>query len=162
MQETRESIAVDEQEVGSGSEKRSKTGRNIGIALIVVVVLAIVGASIYGMIRFPNTTAALRDIAIISLALVTLIIGIFLIILIFQLQSLIVLLRDEIKPILDSAAETANTVRGTTTFVSDAVVTPLINAASVASGISQTIRALSRTGHRGKKRAKARPDPKQE
>lgn len=160
MQETQESIAVDEQDVGSETEKRSKTGRNIGIALIIVVVLAIVGASIYGMIRFPNTTAALRDIAIIALALVTLIIGLFLIILIFQLQSLITLLRDEIKPILDSAAETANTVRGTTTFVSDTVVTPLINAASVASGIRQTIRALSRTGHKGKQGAKARPDPK--
>lgn len=162
MQEIQEAIAVDEQDVGSESEKGSKTGRNIGIALIVVVILAAVGASIYGMAKSPDTTSVLRDMAIIALALVTLIIGIFLIILIFQLQSLITLLRDEIKPILDSAAETANTVRGTTTFVSDTVVTPLINAASVASGIRQTIRALSRTGHKGKQGAKARPDPRQE
>jgi len=155
-------MAVDKQDAGQASEKRSNTGRNVGIALIVVVLLAIVGASIYGMVRFPNTTAALRDIAIIALALVTLIIGLFLIILIFQLQSLIALLRDEIRPILDSAAETANTVRGTTTFVSDTVVTPLIQVASVLSGVRQTIRTLSRTGHKGKQRAKARPDPQKE
>jgi hypothetical protein len=80
--------------------------------------------------------------------LVTIIIGLFLVVLIFQLQSLIALLRDEIKPILDSANETASTVRGTTTFVSDSVVKPMIEAASMAAGVGQAIRLLAGGNHK--------------
>ena len=134
-----------------GSTDRRKT---VIIVLVVVLVLAILAAAIYGMAANPGITSVVRDIAIIALALVTLIIGLFLIILIFQLQSLIVLLRDEIKPILDSANQTANTVRGTTTFVSDAVVTPMIQVASIVSGVGQTLKTLAGTGHKRKGRKK--------
>jgi hypothetical protein len=134
-----------------GSTDRRKT---VIIVLAVVLVLAILAAAIYGMAANPDITSVIRDIAIIALALVTLIIGLFLIVLIFQLQSLIVLLRDEIKPILDSANQTANTVRGTTTFVSDAVVTPMIQVASIISGVGQTFKTLAGTGHKRKGRKK--------
>lgn len=142
------------QEPVAGTDAQESTDRRKTaiIALVVVLVLAIVVAAIYGMAANPGITSVVRDIAIIALALVTLIIGLFLIILIFQLQSLIVLLRDEIKPILDSANQTANTVRGTTTFVSDAVVTPMIQVASVLSGVGQTFKTLAGTGHKRKAR----------
>ena len=97
---------------------------------------------LYGLVSHPPLTAILRDISIIVLALVTIITSIFLAILLFQLQSLIVLLRDEIYPILDSVNQTANTVRGTTNFVSDAVVSPMISAASYVSGVRQGLRVL--------------------
>ena len=129
------------------STDRRKT---VIIVLVVVLLLAISAAAIYGMATHPAATSVVRDVAIIALALVTLIIGLFLIILIFQLQSLIVLLRDEIKPILDSANQTANTVRGTTTFVSDAVVTPMIQVASFVSGVGQTFKTLAGTGQKRK------------
>jgi hypothetical protein len=139
---------------GSEEEKGRKTGRTVGIVLGVVLALAIIGACLYGLVSNPPFTAVLRDVFIIVLALVTVIIGLFLIILIFQLQSLMALLRDEIKPILESANQTASTVRGTTTFVSDAVVTPVIQAASLAAGVRQTLKALAgdsrqRTQRRG-------------
>lgn len=127
-----------------------KLGRTIAIVAVVILILAAVGAAIYGMVSYPSFTAVLRDIFIIVLALVTIVIGLFLAILIFQLQSLIALLRDEIKPILESANQTASTVRGTTTFVSDAVVTPMITAASYASAIRETVRVLA-GGNRKKK-----------
>jgi hypothetical protein len=76
----------------------------------------------------------------------------------FQLQSLAVLLRDEIKPILESANETASTVRGTTTFVSDAVVTPMISAASYITAVRETVRAFT-VGSRRKKQKQKRPEP---
>lgn len=160
--ETQDTTPVDMPENGPESQERTDTRKIIGIVLIAVVVLAIVGATIFGMVTHPILTSILRDISIIVLALVTLIIGLFLIVLIFQLQSLIVLLRDEIKPILDSANETANTVRGTTTFLSDAVVTPLIRVASVASGVGQTFKTLLGTGHKQKRQTKTQPDPTQE
>ena len=142
-------------ETGRGKNTR----QIIIIAIIGVVVVAIIGLSIYGMATNPDLTSILRDISIIVLALVTLTIGIFLIVLIFQLQSLIALLRNEIKPILESANETANTVRGTTTFVSDAVVSPMIQVASLASGVAQTLRTLARTGHKADRRKRKKPGP---
>ena len=91
--------------------QRSNTLRNIGIGLAVLLVIAVIGAAIYGLATHPLLTAVIRDIFIIVLALVTIIIGLFLVILVFQLQSLIVLLRDEIKPILNSTSQTVSTVR---------------------------------------------------
>jgi hypothetical protein len=161
-QVSRDAAPVGIPDVDPESEQGTDTRKIIGIALIGVVVVAIVGLTIYGMVTHPILTSVFRDISIIVLALVTLVIGIFLIVLIFQLQSLIVLLRDEIRPILDSANETANTVRGTTTFMSDAVVTPLIQVASLASGIAQTFRTLARTGHKAERRTRKNPDPTRE
>jgi hypothetical protein len=151
--------AADGPDLEPESKQATDRRRIFGIALIGIVLVVIVGLSFYGMATHPILTSVLRDISIIILALVTLIIGLFLIILIFQLQSLIALLRDEIKPILDSANQTANTVRGTTTFVSDAVVTPMIHVASLASGVAQMLRTLARTGHKAERRTGTKPDP---
>lgn len=124
-------------------------GRNVGKTirnvLIVVVVVAAIGAAIWGLATNATATAVVRDIAIIVLALVTGVIGVFLAILIFQVQSLIALLRNEIKPILDSANQTVSTVKGTSTFVTDTVVSPMIQALSFASGVRQTAKALFRS-----------------
>jgi len=129
------------------------------IILIVVVIVAAVGAAIWGMATNESFTAVLRDIAIIILALVTGLIGVFLAILIFQVQSLIALLRNEVKPILDSANQTVSTVRGTSTFVSDTVVSPLIQVLSFAWGVRQTTKVLFRgPGRRARSQAKQPKD----
>lgn len=131
--------------------------RTVVIVVVGILVLAIIVAAFYGLASHPPLTAVLRDIAIIVLALVTIVIGVFLAILIFQLQSLTALLRDEIQPILKSANETANTVRGTTTFVSDAVVSPMISAASYVAAIRQTLKTLRTNPHHDKKRKQTTP-----
>jgi len=123
-------------------EASRNTRRTIMIAVVAIIIFAILIAAFYGLATHPLATAVLRDIAIIVLAFVTIVVGVFLAILIFQLQSLIVLLRDEIQPILQSANETANTVRGTTTFVTEAVVSPMISAASYVAAVRQTLRVL--------------------
>jgi hypothetical protein len=128
----------------SGRDTKQTVLIIVGVAIVVVIV----GAVFYGLVTHPPFTAVLRDISIIALALVTAIAGILMAILIFQLQSLIVLLRDEIKPILESANQTANTVRGTTTFVSDAVASPLIKVLSFVSGVRQSTKALVRRPNR--------------
>lgn len=162
MQESQEPTPVETPAVDAESQQSTDRRRIFGIVLIALVLFVMVGGAIYGMASHPAATSVLRDISIIALALVTLVIGLFLVVLIFQLQSLIVLLRDEIKPILDSANQTANTVRGTTTFVSDAVVTPLIQVASIASGVGQTFKTLASTGHKRKPQTMTKPDPSQE
>jgi hypothetical protein len=83
-----------------------------------------------------------RDLAIVMLALESFVIGIFLIILIWEIRNLAKLLREEIKPILDSADETVRTVRGTTTFVSKTFVEPMVRMSGFASGVMEALRIL--------------------
>lgn len=85
-----------------------------------------------------------RDLAIILLALESLVIGIVLVVLILEIRNLAKLLREEIKPILDSADETVRTVRGTTSFVSATFVNPMIRVSGFASGVMQALRILTR------------------
>jgi hypothetical protein len=83
-----------------------------------------------------------RDVAIIVLAIESIIVGIVLIFLVFQINSLIRLLKEEIKPLLDSANETASTLRGTTTFISDKVVNPVVSLSGYLSGAEQAVKTL--------------------
>ncbi len=85
-----------------------------------------------------------RDLAIILLAVESLVIGVVLIILVWEIRNLAKLLREEIKPILDSADETARTLRGTTVFVSDTLVNPVVRASSFMAGVSRVLRILTR------------------
>ncbi|MGD9374225.1 MAG: hypothetical protein PVJ23_00460 [Anaerolineae bacterium] len=140
-------------------EKRD-VWRTIAIVAAVLLFVALIVAAGYGLVTNPDLTEVLRDISIIVLALVTIIIGAFLIILVYQLQSLTVLLRDEIKPILNSANQTANTVRGTTTFVSDTIVRPAINAWSYAAGARQTLWVLFGFGRRKRRRERQVQQPR--
>lgn len=91
---------------------------------------------------------AARDVAIIVLCIESLIIGGLLIVLVLQIQHLIRLLREELQPILASLQETAGTVRGTTTIVSDYVVTPVARLASLWEGIREGAEAFGRRSPR--------------
>ena len=85
----------------------------------------------------------LRDTAIVFVAFESLLIGLLLVVLLLQLQSLIVLLRDEIKPMLEAANETVTTVRGTTKFVSHNVVSPVMKWSSYFAGVRRILREVS-------------------
>ncbi|MBI3913425.1 MAG: hypothetical protein HY327_04465 [Chloroflexi bacterium] len=90
-----------------------------------------------------------RDLAIVLLAVESLVIGVVLIVLLIEVRNLIRLLRDEVKPILSSADETVRTVRGTTTFVSDTFLSPMIRATGFFSGVAQALRILTRRRRSG-------------
>jgi hypothetical protein len=91
---------------------------------------------------------AARDIAIIVLCIESLIIGGLLIVLVLQLQRLIRLLQDELRPILASLQDTVGTVRGTTTIVSDYVVTPVARLASIWEGLREGLETFGRRSSR--------------
>jgi len=109
----------------------------VGVILIVGVVFAIIG-----MVRNPGATETIRDIFIIVMALESLVIGAALIILIIQIAQLTNLLRHEIKPILDSTNETVSTVRGTTAFLSENLVDPVIKLNGYVAGLQQVLEGL--------------------
>jgi hypothetical protein len=138
MDETMSEVPIAADEAEQGRSVWTTVGIVLGALLVLVILISI----FFGLMTHPRFTAGLRDVAIIVLALVTMITSILLAILLYQLQSLTVLLRDEIQPILESINQTTSTVRGTTTFVSDTVVSPVIKVAGYVSGVRQASRAL--------------------
>lgn len=99
----------------------------IGIIVVLVVLTLIVLATIY-LVDDANRqrTEQIRDVFIIFLALQSLVIGIAMVVLIVQLSSLINLLQNEIRPIINSTNETVNTLKGTAKFISDNLTEPVI------------------------------------
>ncbi|MFN7037541.1 MAG: hypothetical protein ACK4SN_14375 [Bellilinea sp.] len=96
------------------------------IAVVVVVVLLVIGGIVLLALSPESTTAKVRDIFIIVMALESLVLGVAVIVLIVQIATLINLLQNEIKPILDSTNETVNHLRGTTQFLSNNLVEPVM------------------------------------
>lgn len=133
-----EKTQVDEQATPAIEARRQ---RRLMIGLIaggVLLVIAI-GAAIYGLTRDPATTATIRDIFIIFLAFESLLIGAALVILILQIASLINLIQNEVKPILKSTSETVNTLRGTTQFLSENLVEPVIKLNAYLAGLRKIL-----------------------
>jgi hypothetical protein len=94
------------------------------VAFLIVFVLLLFG--VYVLAQPTTDTARVRDIVIIIMALESLLLGAVLIILIIQIARLTNLLQNEIKPILESTNETVSTLRGTTAFLSENLVQPVI------------------------------------
>lgn len=117
----------------STSDPRALRKQRLTIIGIILLGIIILGALITGLIFLISpgltsieTVSRLRDIFIILMALESLLIGIALTILIIQIARLTNLLENEVKPILDSTNETISNLRGTTKFLSDNLVEPVI------------------------------------
>jgi predicted PurR-regulated permease PerM len=103
-----------------------------------VLVVALIITGMVLLLRADNdTTARVRDVFIIFMALESLVIGVALVVLIVQLATLINLLNNEIRPIINSTNETVNTIKGTVTFLSDNLSEPVIKLNEYIAGISK-------------------------
>ena len=122
-------------------------GKLIGIIIAVVIILALIIFSLVSLFRADlETTSKVRDIFIIIMALESLLLGVALIILIIQIAVLINVLKNEIKPILDTTNETINHLRGTTTFLSNNLVEPVIKMNEYSAGLKRFIDILKPSG----------------
>lgn len=121
--------------------QKSRVGIILGV--IGVVVLLLIVTAVVLLIRSDNeTTGRVRDVFIILMALESIIIGTALIILIVQLATLINLLQNELKPIIQSTNETVNTLKGTVIFISDNISEPVIKLNSYLAGLKQFLDML--------------------
>jgi uncharacterized membrane protein len=111
-----------------------------GVVLGVVCLLAIIITGVVFLLNPGTDTGRFRDIFIIFMALESLVIGLVLIILIVQLARLINLLQNEIKPIIASTNDAVNTLRGTSRFLSDNMVEPVIKLNEYLAGLQQLLR----------------------
>ena len=91
-----------------------------------IVILAVLAVVVYALLQPGVPTDRIRDIFIIVVAFETLVVGVALIVLLVQLASLINLLQNEVRPILEATTETVRTVRGTAQFLGESVVDPVI------------------------------------
>ncbi len=112
--------------------------------IIVIIATALVVVVIGGFVWMvqSGSTAIVRDVFIILMAVVLLFIGGLLLALVYQIAALTKMLREEIKPLLENAQETVNTARGTTMFVGDHVVRPVIGVAGAIAGIARVVSLL--------------------
>ena len=122
-----------------GSTTDAQKSRTAAILIgvgVVILILLIVAAVL--LIRSDNdTTGRVRDVFIIFMALESLVIGVAMVVLIVQLATLINLLQNEVKPIIESTNETVNTLRGTAAFLSDNLAEPVIKLNSYLAGLKQ-------------------------
>jgi hypothetical protein len=117
-----------------------KEPQSIGKKILYIIggllILALVVVGLVLLLQPGTDTGRVRDIFIIFMALEFLLIGGVMIILIIQLARLTLLLQNEIKPILESTSETANTLRGTTAFLSEHLVEPVLKMNQYLAGLS--------------------------
>lgn len=111
-----------------------------GLGVIILAALAV--SAVFLVQASPEVTSQIRDVFIIFMALEFLLIGVALVILIIQLAVLTNMLRNEVKPILDSTNETVNTMRGTVTFLSNNLVDPVIKLNSYLAGLKRLMDLL--------------------
>ncbi|HCK67390.1 MAG TPA: hypothetical protein DHW49_14105 [Anaerolineae bacterium] len=109
---------------------------------VVVLIVALLGVAIYFLLQPDTPTDKIRDVFIIVVALETLVIGVALIVLIVQLASLINLIQNEIRPILNATNETVNTLRGTAEFLGENVVEPVIKLNGYLAGLRRMLELL--------------------
>ena len=119
------------------NEKSSNPQKTTLIIIAIITILFLIGI-IIGIIYLAKSdaqiTSQVRDIFIIILVMESFLIGAALIILIIQLALLSNLLQNEIRPILSSTKETIRTVKGTSQFISERAVKPIVSIGGLLAG----------------------------
>lgn len=130
----------------AGGNVNQGQSKKTGIILIVVgvIILILLITAVVFLLRADNdTTGRVRDVFIIFMALESIVLGAAMIILIVQLATLINLLQNEIKPIINSTNETVNTLKGTVSFLSENLTEPVIKLNAYMAGFRQFFDVMS-------------------
>ena len=137
-------ITPEELAAAREAERKQRT-MVVTISIILVFALALFITGLYFLFR-PETPAEqverIRDIFIIVMALESLIIGLALVVLIIQFASLLNLLQNELRPILDATNETVHHLRGTAEFLGESVVQPVIKLSGYLAGMQRMLELL--------------------
>jgi hypothetical protein len=92
-----------------------------GVLFMVLIILVVI------LLLQPGVpTETIKNVFIIFLAVEMLIVGVAVVVLTVQVATLINLLQNEVRPMLQSTNETINTLRGTTEFLSENLVEPVM------------------------------------
>lgn len=134
------SLALDSEEsVQDETEERGKGPMTIALVAVGLLFAIIIAGSIVLAFQTPQAVGAVRDIFIILMALMLVVIGVAMVILILQISNLINILKNDIKPMLDSGTDTINTLKGTVRFLSTNLTEPVIK-------LNESLASLKRVG----------------
>jgi hypothetical protein len=117
------------------------------IILAVVLVVGVVVLPIVLVFTSPDTSSWLvnvRDMSIIYASLFMCVGAILFIVMTALIAFIAFMIRDHIVPALEKADDALQTVKGTTTFVSESVVAPIIKVAGAAAGARAMVQTLMR------------------
>lgn len=125
-------------------EGKTKPKKDSGIFILLgILTLAAVAAIVYLMvISSVETSELVKNISIVLLVFSSVIGTVSLVILIVQLSKLTNLVKNEAKPIMTTTRETVNHVKGTASFISDKMVTPVISTNAKIAGINRVVSIL--------------------
>lgn len=147
-------------------QSRASSGRSISLivklsaAILILLILVLLALGLVAALTAAETWAPFiqifRDVLIIVVIVETILIITALAILILQAAGFFIMLKTEIKPILDNARETTRLTKATAEFVSQNSVDPLIQIKSFISGLLGFLRELIRI------RALLQPEPGEE
>jgi heme/copper-type cytochrome/quinol oxidase subunit 2 len=113
----------------------------LGVALLVLLLGGLVYA-VVKLVQNPATAEALRDTVIVLIGIESFITGVAVIILIVQVARLSALLQNEVRPMLEATNETLGTLRGTTQFLSEKMIRPVVRVNAAASAFRRAVELL--------------------
>jgi hypothetical protein len=118
--------ATRDEGAGQRSQKRQMTTIVIAAIALAVIVIAVLIVAIFALLQPGTPTDRIRDVFIILVSFETMLVGAALVVLLVQLASLINLLQNEVRPMLQATRETISTLRGTADFLGESVVEPVL------------------------------------
>ena len=133
-------------EMRAGMDESAETSRwKWWTALAILVIVLILAGLAYWLYQLGGADQAplerIRDIVIIFLSFQLLLVTIVLAGIAAGLGFLIIVLKDQVIPLLSELTETARRIKGTTEFMTEEAVTPIVKSA----GQAATGRAMVRT-----------------
>ncbi len=139
-----------ESEANSGASSRLQAARLIKFSAIIgiLLILALLGAAFAAALTAAETWAPVirifRDVFLLILILESVVVIAALAILMLQAAGFLIMLKSEIKPILQNASETTRLSKATAQFINSNAVDPLIQIKSFLSGLLAFLRELIR------------------
>lgn len=134
-----------EQLAAKREAERQQRNVIIGVSVVLLLILAGMIWAVFKLMS-PATPVEsvmrIRDVFLIFMALISLLIGFALVVLIIQVTSLINLLQNEVRPILQATTDTVNNLRGTAEFLGENVVQPVIKLNGYMAGLQRVIELM--------------------
>ena len=131
-----------EEAAAQNAQQRQMRTIVVVAAIAAVVLVALLIVAVYLLLQPGVPTDRIRDVFIIVVAFETLVVGVALIVLLVQLASIINLLQNEVRPILESTSETVRTLRGTAAFLGESVVEPVIKLNAYLASIQRVLELM--------------------
>lgn len=114
----------------------------IGLLLIVLLLLGALVAALTAAATWAPVVQIFRDILLVVLLLESLLIVAAVTVLLLQVAGFLIMLRSEVKPILNNARETTRLSKATAQFINTNAVDPLIQIKSFLAGLLAFLREL--------------------